>query len=95
MNKILVIFVAIMIISGCGTTPMRTSADGSYTISAQFGALNGSWEKASKVVNEQAYNFCNKSGKKVVVIEEIQDGVWGFSPQRATLRFNCTLKTDA
>ena len=90
MHKLTLILGTILIISGCGTTPMRTSADGTYTISAQFGSLNGSWERASSIVNEQAFNFCNESGKKVIVIEEIQDGVWGVSPQRSTLRFYCT-----
>lgn len=90
MHKLTLILGTILIISGCGTTPMRTSADGTYTISAQYGSLNGSWERASSSVNEQAFNFCNESGKKVVVIEEIQDGVWGVSPQRSTLRFYCT-----
>ena len=47
-------------------------------------------KKVAVIVNEQAFNFCNESGKKVVVIEEIQDGVWGVSPQRSTLRFYCT-----
>ncbi|MDA8816157.1 hypothetical protein N9N68_02955 [Gammaproteobacteria bacterium] len=89
LKKILVLG-AVLIISSCGTTPMRTAADGTYTISAQYGSLNGSWERASSSVNEQALNFCNESGKKVVVIEEIQDGVWGVSPQRSTLRFYCT-----
>ena len=47
-------------------------------------------KKVAVIVNEQAFNFCNESGKKVEVIEEIQDGVWGVSPQRSTLRFYCT-----
>ena len=47
-------------------------------------------KKVAVIVNEQAFSFCNESGKKVVVIEEIQDGVWGVSPQRSTLRFYCT-----
>ncbi|MDA9595430.1 hypothetical protein N9S29_02890 [SAR86 cluster bacterium] len=74
---------------GCGSTPIRTNADGTYTISAQFGSLNGSWEKASSLVNQQALDFCNKLAKKVIVIEEAQDGWFGITPQRARLKFKC------
>jgi len=80
----------VLIISSCGTTPMQTNADGSYTISAQYGSLNGSWERASREVNERAYSFCDKKDQKVVIIEESQDGVYGLSPQRSVLRFYCT-----
>ena len=94
MNKLIIILGSVLIISGCGTTPMRTSADGSYTISAQFGSLNGSWEKASTTVNDSAFSFCNELGKKVTIIEEVQSGILGLTPQRSTLRFYCTAKED-
>ena len=88
MKKLIPLMLLIALV-GCGSTPVRTNADGTYTISAQFGSLNGSWERASSLVNQQALDFCNKLETKVIVIEEAQDGFFGITPQRVRLRFKC------
>lgn len=75
---------------GCGSTPVRTNADGTYSVAAQYGSVNGSWDRASRQANEKAVSFCNERSQGVVVLSETQDGVYGFTPQRKELRFSCS-----
>ena len=88
--RILSLSLLTLFIAGCGPTAVRTNADGTYSVSAQYGSVNGSWDRASREANEKAVNFCNKLAQGVVVLSEKQDGVYGFSPQRADVRFQCS-----
>jgi hypothetical protein len=76
-------------LTACGTSEISRNANETYTVSAQFGSVNGSWRRASIEANQKAFVFCEGRGEKAVVIAERQDGIWGFSPQRAEVNFTC------
>lgn len=92
--KLTIIFSSLLI-AGCGTSDVTKNIDQSFSVSAQYGSMNGSWERASKDANEKALLFCGSMEKKIELIDERRDGVWGFSPQRAEVKFNCvTMEND-
>ena len=91
--RILSLSLLTLFIAGCGSTAVRTNADGTYSVSAQYGSVNGSWDRASREANEKAVNFCNELSQGVVVLSERQDGEYGFTPQRADVRFQCLSKS--
>ena len=89
LSERIIVVLSVLLLAACGSTGVRERADGTFTVSAQFGSINGSWERASGAVNDEARTFCSKMGKEVAIVEEVQDGTYGFTPQRAILRFNC------
>jgi hypothetical protein len=92
MNKVkslMVIFLP-MVLSACGTTDViRSSTTNSYQVSAQYGAFNGSWTRASKKAGEKAIAYCQALGKQFVFLNEQRTGVVGWSPQESVINFDC------
>lgn len=91
MNKI--VFAAILfvlLLSSCGTSEVikNPTANG-YVVSAQYGALNGSWTRASQEAAEKAKDFCASAGKQYQFITEQRTGVVGWSPQESSISFDC------
>ncbi|MBT8521128.1 hypothetical protein G6737_01050 [Polynucleobacter paneuropaeus] len=75
---------------GCGTTEViRNAATNSYQVSAQYGALNGSWGRASKEAGEKAIAYCQSMGKQFFFLNEQRTGVVGWSPQESVINFDC------
>lgn len=90
MKKIAIIGL-ISLLVGCGTSDViRNAHTNSYSVSAQYGAMNGSWTRASKEAGEKAMDYCQSMGKKFVFINEQRTGVVGWSPQESTINFNCS-----
>lgn len=82
---------AISLLTGCGTTDVIKNAHtNSYSVSAQYGSLNGSWARASKEAGEKAMDYCKSKGKKFVFINEQRTGVVGWSPQESIINFDCS-----
>jgi len=77
-------------LTGCGTADIAKRTDDTYTVSSQYGSLNGSWDRAAREVIDKATVFCEGRKEKVILIDERRDGVYGFSPQRVDLVFKCT-----
>ena len=77
------------LILGCGTTEITKTVDDMYTVAAQYGSANGSWDRASKEANEKALVFCEGKRQSLVLVNERRDGIWGVSPQRAEVKFKC------
>jgi hypothetical protein len=86
---------AVLILSGCGATEIMKNVDDTYKVAAQYGSVNGSWDRASQEANQKALVYCQGMGKKLVLIDERREGVWGMSPQRAEVKFKCTLIEDS
>ncbi len=82
-------FLILLFFSGCGTTEIMKNIDDTYTVAAQYGSANGSWDRASKDANEKALVFCEGKGQSISLINERRDGIWGVSPQRAEVKFKC------
>jgi hypothetical protein len=86
-----IILVATSLLMGCGTTEViRNAHTNSYSVSAQYGSINGSWTRASKEAGEKAIDYCKSMGKKFVFINEQRTGVVGWSPQESIINFDCT-----
>ena len=77
-------------LSSCGTTEViKNTATNSYQVSAQYGAFNGSWGRASKEAGEKAIAYCQAIGKQFVFLNEQRSGVVGWSPQESVINFDC------
>ena len=90
-TKYLIAFIGTSLLIGCGTTEVvRNAHTNTYSVSAQYGSLNGSWTRASKEAGEKAIDYCKSMGKKFVFINEQRTGVVGWSPQESTISFTCS-----
>ncbi len=89
MKNFPVVTLVVLLFSGCGTTEVMRNLDDTYKVSAQYGSMNGSWDRASQDANQRALLYCEGMGKKLELIDERREGVWGVSPQRAEVKFKC------
>jgi hypothetical protein len=85
----------IFILSACGTSEIIKNPNNTFSSSAQYGALNGSWTRAQTDAIAQANEFCSKKGQAYYFIDEKRDGVVGWSPQQSTITFACGQSADA
>jgi hypothetical protein len=91
MNKtsIACIFSALLL-AACGTSEViKNPTSNGYVVSAQYGALNGSWSRATQEAADKAKEFCAASGKQFLFITEQRTGVVGWSPQESSIAFDC------
>ena len=81
---------AALLLSACGTSEVikNPTANG-YVVSAQYGALNGSWTRATQEAADKARAFCEAAGKQFLFITEQRTGVVGWSPQESSIAFDC------
>lgn len=79
-----------VLLVACGTSEVikNPTANG-YVVSAQYGALNGSWTRATQEAADKAKEYCAASGKQFVFITEQRTGVVGWSPQESSIAFDC------
>jgi hypothetical protein len=82
-----VLFVAL---SACGTADVIQTSPTTYSVSAQYGSLNGSWGRAKDEATAKATQFCKAKGQLVTPLDEQRSGVLGFTPQSSTITFACT-----
>ena len=87
--SVLIFSLILLVLTGCGSTEIMKNVDETYTVAAQYGSANGSWDRASKEANERALVYCEGKGLKLFVMNERRDGIWGVSPQRAEVKFTC------
>ena len=85
----LIAICAVLALSGCGTADVIKKSDKTFTVSAQYGSLNGSWDRAGKDALDKATVFCEERREKVIVVDERRDGIFGISPQRVDITFRC------
>ncbi len=79
----------VVFLVGCGTSEVVKGPNSTYTVSAQYGSLNGSWGRASQEAMQRAQFFCDVKGENFVFLGEQRDGVLGWSPQVSTITFRC------
>lgn len=79
-----------LLLVACGTSEVikNPTANG-YVVSAQYGALNGSWTRATQEAADKAKAYCAANGKQFLFITEQRTGVVGFSPQESSIAFDC------
>lgn len=85
----------LVLLSACGTTGVNEISPSTYSVSAQYGSLNGSWARARQDAVAKANDFCAAKRQTYFFVNEQQSGVYGFSPQRSTITFNCGPNTTA
>jgi hypothetical protein len=85
---ILVAF-TIVLLMGCKTSDISKGANSTYAVSAQYGSLNGGWERASQEAMRKASSICEKKGRRFVFINEKRDGTVGWSSQASIISFRC------
>jgi hypothetical protein len=60
-----------------------------YSVSADFGSLNGSWDRAKDEATAKATEFCKAKGQPVALLDEKRSGILGWTPQKSTITFAC------
>lgn len=85
---VLVAFTTV-VLTGCKTSDINRGADSTYAVSAQYGSLNGGWERASQEAMQKANSFCEKKGRKFVFVNEKRDGIVDWSSQASIISFRC------
>jgi hypothetical protein len=94
--RVLAVVAAITaILPGCGTTEVHELSPSKYSVSAQYGALNGSWDRAQQEAVAKGKEFCAGKRETYDFISEQRSGVVGFSPQKSTIYFTCGPDTAA
>jgi hypothetical protein len=58
-----VVCATMVLLAGCGTTGVTVLSQSTYSVSAQYGSLSGSWARARQEAVEQAKEFCAGKGQ--------------------------------
>jgi hypothetical protein len=82
-----------VLLSGCmasmqASDVVQTSPT-TYSVSADFGSINGSWDRAKVEATAKATQFCKAKGQLVTLLDEQRSGVLGVTPQKSTITFTC------
>ncbi len=85
----------IALLTACGTNEVIKNPNNTFSSSAQYGSLNGSWDRAQTDAVAKANEFCSKNGQAYYFINEQRDGVVGWSPQKSTITFACGQSKEA
>jgi len=89
-NRIRVsIGLAVFALAACGTNGVMEISSSTYSVSAQYGSMNGSWGRARQEAVAQAKELCAAKGQTYTLIGEKQTGIFGVTPQRSTITFSC------
>lgn len=95
MKYIFVTAIFFTLLSGCSSGPeLMKNPNGSYSSSAQYGSINGSWERASREAYAAAEESCSQLNLKMYVHGEQRTGVFGYSPQKSTITYSCQPDID-
>jgi hypothetical protein len=92
-RRLLIAALLPVLLNGCGTAEVVQTSPTTYSVSAQFGSLNGSWDRAKSEATAKATQFCEARGQQVALLGEQRSGVYGWSPQKSTIAFACTQNT--
>ena len=95
-KQLLSISTITVLLTACGTSEVIKNANNNtYSVSAQYGALNGSWTRAIQEATDKAVAFCGSMGQKYYFMSEQRTGVVGWSPQASNITFGCGADTVA
>jgi hypothetical protein len=84
-----ILSVILFTLNGCGVSEITRGANSTFIVSAQYGSVNGSFARATKDALERGNAYCESKGKKFIFLNEIKEGVVGFTPQSSTITFRC------
>lgn len=78
-----------LLLGGCGTADVVQASATTYSVSAQYGSLNGSWDRSRGEAIAKATQFCEAKGQQVALLNEQRSGTPGWTPQNSTITFAC------
>ena len=76
-------------LAGCGTTGVSYDGNGTYTVAAEHGSLDGSWGRAEQEARSQALAVCAGQQSTPQIVTTERSGILGVTPQRIVLTFTC------
>ena len=90
-----VLLTLLFVLSACGSDSSEfiQSSPTTYSVSAEYGSLTGSWDRARNDAAARATQFCEAKGEQVTLLNEQRSGVLGFTPQQSTITFACAQNT--
>jgi len=90
LHKLLLVTLFFILQSGCSTVAEVVQISPTeYSVSAQYGSVNGSWDRARAEATAKARQFCEAKGQQVVLLDKYQSGILGVTPQKSTIMFAC------
>jgi len=88
--------VFVVLLYGChGTTAVNDLSPTTFSVSAQYGSVSGSWDRAQREAVAKAKEFCAARRETYAFINEQRTGMFGFTPQVSTITFRCGPDTTA
>ena len=87
--------IAVLFLGGCITTPSNVISVGKDTYQLSATGVGFSTQSAANMTAlEAASTFCTNLGKKMLLKQAAENGVYGFSPRRSDLTFMCLKEDD-
>ncbi len=91
--KLLPLMLLVVLLNACGTTDVVQTSETTYSASAQFGSVNGSWDRARDEATRRRRSFVRRRHSKVALLDEQRSGTFGWTPQKSTMAFSCAQNT--
>jgi hypothetical protein len=86
---------SILSLGGCITTPSNVVSVGKDTYQLSTTGVGFSTQSAANMVAlEAASNYCANLGRKMLLKQVAENGVYGFSPRRSDVMFMCLKEDD-
>ncbi len=94
MNRLFAI-ASIAALGGCVTTPSNVVSIGKDTYQISATGVGFSTQSAANIAAlESASAYCANLGKKMLLKQAAESGVYGFSPRRSDITFMCLKEDD-
>jgi hypothetical protein len=94
MKRIYALF-GILSLGGCITTPSNIVSVGKDTYQLSATGVGFSTQSAANMAAlEAASNYCANLGRKMLLKQAAENGVYGFSPRRSDITFMCLKEDD-
>ena len=88
-------FVGSLLLGGCVTTPSNVISVGKDTYQLSATGIGFSTQSAANIAAlEAASGYCANLGKKLLLKQSAENGVYGFSPRRSDITFMCLKEDD-
>ena len=89
-----IVISTVVMMTGCGAAEVLKKTDDTYSVTSQYGSINGSWDRAARESFDKAQVYCEGRRQKMMLVEERRDGIFGISPQRVDITFRCVDETN-
>lgn len=94
MSRLLAL-VGVVFLGGCITTPSNVVSIGKDTYQISATGVGFSTQSAANMAAlESASAYCAKLGRKMLLKQAAESGVYGFSPRRSDISFMCLKEDD-